>query len=336
MNRHLEIKRRLPAYCGGDLHPDELKLVEKHLAECPDCRAELGDLQTALRLLRSTPELEPPPWLTGRIMATVREQQAEKRSWLQRIFFPLHIKLPLEAIALLMVCVSGYYLTRTVETELQQDAGQQFQGVPAQAPARLETGQPPAASKKQADVPVRTMPKSVPQQVDLPVEMPPEHKTAPLPPPYAPAPPVDRDRSAGKLEVMKALPPAEAVHPAQETFSERRAKSTRRLEPSPDAAVPSAADRAAGAPAGLSVPPAMIRLSINGPAASPATVREAVLSSGGMVTEGPDSRGNRLKIHLPAARLNELLERLARLGRISERPAAPSPGNQLLEMTIQW
>ena len=64
MNNHAEIQMRLPAYCGGDLEPAELRLVEDHLAECPACRAELADLQTALRLVRSTPEIEPPPWMT--------------------------------------------------------------------------------------------------------------------------------------------------------------------------------------------------------------------------------------------------------------------------------
>jgi len=80
----------------------------------------------------------------------------------------------------------------------------------------------------------------------------------------------------------------------------------------------------------------MIRLHMADPLAAPVTIREAVRRSGGMVTDGQEPRGSRLKIQLPAARLDELLVQLERLGRISERPAAPSRGNEMLEMTIQW
>ena len=125
MNNHDDIRKQLSAYCGGDLEPAERMRVEEHLAECASCQAELADLQTALRLIRTTPESEPPAWLATRIMARVREQQREKRSWLQRIFFPLHVKLPIEVAALLLVCVSGYYLARNVETELKQPASRQ-------------------------------------------------------------------------------------------------------------------------------------------------------------------------------------------------------------------
>ena len=69
MNSHAGIQRLLPAYCDGDLEPTERKLVEQHLAACPSCRAELANLQTALRLIRSTPEVDPPPWVAARIMA---------------------------------------------------------------------------------------------------------------------------------------------------------------------------------------------------------------------------------------------------------------------------
>jgi hypothetical protein len=332
MNSHLAIQKRLAAYCGGDLDPAEREQVELHLADCPDCRAGQADLQTALRLLRSTPEVEPPPWLTGRVMANIREQQALKRSWLQRLFLPLHIKLPLEVIALLTICVSGYYLTRTVETELNQPPGRQLLELPPPSPARDETGQVPAAEKKQADSPVR----GIPEKKDLPGVMPPQAQFPPAPPVYAPAPPLVPERSAGKAETLKSLPSAESFDRVQEASPERRAKSSRRLEQAGDAPAPAAADRVTAAPAGLALPQVLVRLSVTDPAAAPALVREAVLRSGGTVVNEQDAPGQRLRIHLPAARQHELLERLERLGRISERPA-PSYGSAgSVDMTILW
>jgi anti-sigma factor RsiW len=132
MNSHDGIQKLLSAYCGNDLSAGDRGMVEEHLKECPSCRAELTDLQITTRLIRTTPEVEPPPWMTARIMAHVREEKVSRRSWLKNLFFPLHIKIPLEAVALLVVCVSGYYMSRTVETELQ--APRVIQDAPPAAP----------------------------------------------------------------------------------------------------------------------------------------------------------------------------------------------------------
>jgi hypothetical protein len=349
MNNHTEIQMRLPAYCGGDLEPAELRLVEDHLAECPACRAELADLQTALRLVRSTPEIEPPPWMTARIMARIREQQAVKKSWLQRIFFPLHIKLPLEAIALLMVCISGYYLTRTVETNLEQARQQQFQEIPAQhtptaAPSttqpapRADKAEQPSALQPQTLVPPAAAPQGATRREGLPAQTPAHTPItpAPAPAPYAPAPPLFRDQQESKAETMKAAPAAETSNRALEAAPEMRSKSRRSLELQGDSAAPAAAGRSAGAPAGPALPQAVVRIDLDDPQAAQAMVREAVVRCGGTVVEEPVPSGQRLKARIPAGRQRELLERLERLGRISERPATPPAGAQLLEITIHW
>jgi len=347
MNSHADMQRRLAAYCGGDLEPAERQLVEQHLAACPACRAELVDLQTALRLIRSTPEVDPPPWLTVRVMARIREQQAGKRSWLQRMFFPLHIKLPLEAIALLMVCVSGYYLSRSVETGLNLTARRQLQEMPAQQvpvttpptsqlPAGGNKSEQPAAAEPQTAVQPAAAPKPAPRQEGLPDQTPPHIPTAPAPVPYAPAPPAFRDQQGGKAESMKVTPAAESSNRSLERAPEGKSNGSRSDERQRDAAAPAPAGRAAGAPSTLSLPQAMVRLNVDDPSAAPALIREALLRSGGTITEEPGTPGRRLKARIPAARQDELLQRLERLGRIVERPATTPPGAQLLELTIRW
>jgi hypothetical protein len=347
MKSHAEIQERLSAYCGGDLEPAEQQLVEEHLAECPDCRAELVDLQISLRLIRSTPEVDPPPWLTTRIMARIKGQQAGKRSWLQRMFFPLHIKLPLEAIALLMVCVSGYYLSRTVETNLEQTARRKLQEPPAQQapipsphpaqqPAGMDKTDLRTAGQPQTAVPPASAPQPDPRTEALPAKTGPAIPPAPAPGPYAPAPPAYRDRYGGSPESMKAAPAAEFYNRAREAAPETKQKSGRSLERQRDAAAPAAAGRAAGAPAGPALPQAMIRLNVDDPAAAPALIREALLRSGGTVDDERELPGRRFKAHIPAARIQELFERLERMGRITEHPALTPGGSQLLEITIQW
>jgi hypothetical protein len=75
---------------------------------------------------------------------------------------------------------------------------------------------------------------------------------------------------------------------------------------------------------------------VDAPQAAPALIREALLRSGGTIVEEPGPSLQRLKARIAAARLNELLQRLERLGRITERPATPPAGTQLLELTVQW
>jgi cytoskeletal protein RodZ len=342
MSSHGDILRRLSAYCGGDLEPAERQLVELHLAECPTCRAELADLQTTLHLVRTTPEIDPPPWMTTRIMALIREQQTEKKSWLQRFFFPLHLKLPLEAIALLVVCVSGYYLTRTVETNLEQTRQQQLQETPAQsapAPAsspvqrsdgndaRKRTGE----SSVKKDTTHTVAPESAPQP-----EYSPEPTVPVAPPAYAPPPPAFRDQQSGKSELMKAAPAAESYDRALEAAPEKKMKSSRSAERQADTTAPAAAGRTAGAPTGMALSQAVVRLNVNDPAAAVALIREAVRRSGGEIINEREVTGRHLTARLPAARQKELLDRLERLGRITERPGPAPASAQSLELTIQW
>lgn len=343
MNSHAEIQRLLPAYCGGDLEPAERKLVEQHLAACPSCRAELANLQTALRLIRSTPEVDPPPWMAARIMARIREQQTEKQSWLRRMFFPLHIKLPLEVMALLVVCVGGFYLSRTVETNLEQAARQQLQEPPAQqapSPAQLaargEKTKPTAAKQPRSTAPPSAIPQPAPRGEGTPFGTAPPTPATPAPAPYAPAPPAYRDQQGDKAEPMKASPAGEPYNRALEQAPEVKSKSSRSVERRVDAATPAPAGRAAGVPAPPALPQSTVRLSVDDTSAAPAMIREAVLRSGGDILEEHEMRGQRLKVRIPAARQNELLQRLERLGRITERPVTPPPGTQLLELTVQW
>jgi len=188
----------------------------------------------------------------------------------------------------------------------------------------------------QTTLPTAAAPKPAPRQESLPAQTSPLTPAAPAPAPYAPAPPAYKFQYGSKAESMKAAPAAESYNRAEEAAEEMKKKSGRRLERQRDAAAPAAAGRAAGAPAGLVLPQALVRLSMDDQTAAPAMIREALLRSGGEIVDELDPHGQGLKSRLPAARQNELLERLARLGRIVERPATPPSGAQLLEITVRW
>ncbi|MEZ4769466.1 MAG: anti-sigma factor [Caldilineales bacterium] len=65
-----EIHELIPAYCLGATDPDETRLVEAHLAECPLAVAEAAEYQALSEtLLFSAPAIEPPASLAASILA---------------------------------------------------------------------------------------------------------------------------------------------------------------------------------------------------------------------------------------------------------------------------
>ncbi len=340
MNEHKEIQKLLSAYAGGDLGPDRSRGVESHLAECPDCRAELDDLRALMGLLRSVPEVEPPPWMTTRVIAILKGQQAEKRSWLRHIFYPLHIKLPIEVMALLVVCVSGYYLSRNVESELKQQVAQQDSDIPATRPQPMlvapESGrrEAPAASVPRPTAPLPIIPKGI----NRPDSM--QSQTVPPASPAAvSAPPAERGESAAPatgVGIDSSKREEAFVRPLEDVREMKKsAKSQAKDEAESLSSAPAASS--ALAPAAAVVPRLKIRLVISAPESASKELRQAIVSSGGTVRQAEAKPSSRRQIaaSIPIQRLTELLGRLERLGRIAERPAVTGSSG-VIELIVEW
>ena len=114
-----DIREKLSAYLEGVSSSEEKGLVEKHLLSCPQCRTALADQKRAGELLKDLEEIEPPAWLTPKIMARVKAEEEPKRNLLHKLFFPLHIKIPLEALATVFIAVVAVYVFRAVEPEMK-------------------------------------------------------------------------------------------------------------------------------------------------------------------------------------------------------------------------
>ena len=81
MKSHDDIRGMLPALAGDDLSETDRARVERHVADCAACRSELAALRAVVQAVRTTPEVDSPPWLAARIMARVREEGAPRRRW---------------------------------------------------------------------------------------------------------------------------------------------------------------------------------------------------------------------------------------------------------------
>jgi len=122
-----DIENSLPLYLDNLLSEADKRAVEEHLKSCPHCAKVLAQLQKAGKLVDGLGEVEPPSWFKQKIMAKVREE-AEQKSFAQKWFYPLRIKIPIQVFATIFIAVLAVYIYRA--------GNEQFKEVlPPQAPA---------------------------------------------------------------------------------------------------------------------------------------------------------------------------------------------------------
>jgi hypothetical protein len=114
-----DIREKLSAYIEGVVSPEEKPLIDEHLKVCERCSESLADLKKALELVRNLEEVEPPPWMTQKVMARLRSETELRRGILQRLFYPLYIKLPIEALAVIFVALMSVHVYRTMQPEMK-------------------------------------------------------------------------------------------------------------------------------------------------------------------------------------------------------------------------
>jgi hypothetical protein len=114
------IQEQLSAYLEDALSPAEKGIIDDHLGSCPKCRKSLADLEMTIGSIKGLDEIIPPPWLTQKVMTRVKaEAEYKKRSLLQKLFYPLHIKLPIEAVSIFLVAITALYVFKSMEPELK-------------------------------------------------------------------------------------------------------------------------------------------------------------------------------------------------------------------------
>jgi hypothetical protein len=112
---HDYIRHRLSEYIDGSITAQEKTELEEHLRTCAACSDALRELQKTIEHIKTIEEIEPPAWMTQKIMATVRAAAEEKKSLFQRLFYPLKVKLPIQAIAVLFLAVTGFYIYQNIQ-----------------------------------------------------------------------------------------------------------------------------------------------------------------------------------------------------------------------------
>jgi hypothetical protein len=133
---HNDIRHMLSEYIDDAVSPGDRAAIEEHLKTCEKCTNALKELRQTVAVIRSVEEIDPPAWMTQKIMAKVRTEAGSK-SWFQRLFFPLAVKLPLEAIGALFIAVTAVFIYQNMQPSAKMKAPTQqaVEQAPAQEPA---------------------------------------------------------------------------------------------------------------------------------------------------------------------------------------------------------
>ncbi len=242
--KHNDIRHRLSEYIDGSVAAEEKAEIEAHLKTCTQCSDALSELQKTIEHIKTVDEIEPPSWMTQKIMAKVRAEVGEKKSLFQKLFYPLAVKIPIQAIAVLFLAVTGFYIyqniqpaERTSEAPNQEVAAKKPVPPTGTAQDKLAKADRPAVRSEQ--VPQTPAYKSLDMKQEY--EKPPLPKlqgqaTAPAAAPAAPVMPAEQPMPAKKnvASLKAAAPQAGAGAPAamsgQATgiapHAEKKSKST--------------------------------------------------------------------------------------------------------------
>jgi hypothetical protein len=117
--KHNNIRHMLSEYLDGSVSDQEKVEVEAHLKTCAECENALSELRKTIEQIKSIEEIDPPAWMTQKIMARVRTEAPEKKGLFQRLFFPLSIKLPIQAVAVAFLTITVLYVYRDSQPTLK-------------------------------------------------------------------------------------------------------------------------------------------------------------------------------------------------------------------------
>lgn len=153
-----EAREAFSALYDGALTGAPLVTLDRHLEGCPACRAEWTAFRRAIEAVKELGSAEPSSGFASRVV-----QQVEAPPWWRRaaqaIFFPLHVKVPIQAVALVLVAFTAVVVFQR-SPELKREAQVAVApptsvarpaGAPTAPPAAEKAAEPARSAKPPAD-----------------------------------------------------------------------------------------------------------------------------------------------------------------------------------------
>ena len=328
---HATIKKNLSAYLDGAVTPEERALMEEHLEGCTECRSELRELAETVAHLRDLGEVEPPPWLTVKVMARVREEAGRERGFFRRLFFSSGWKLPVEAAALALLTVTGFLVYRAVSPEVGPV-------VPVIRESRQESAEqaPPTAlpRKPAGDAGFGKVPSGTPRVSPEAGRGAGQAKpgTEPSPPPVgekaAPVPAAPSVESPRRM-LEKMEEPSKGYR--GDVWYEREQEQAIR----PEKAAPSTEGRA------KSLAPAAgggkrLQIVVDDLDAAVRDIKAAARRSGGNAVRGEPGDGEgTLVVHVERKHLRQFLDLLGGIGEVREQAQLPNGDETVVDVVLE-
>jgi anti-sigma factor RsiW len=333
---HNDIRHKLSEYIDGSMTGQEKTEIEAHLKTCQQCGDALRELQKTVEHIKSIDEVEPPAWMTQKIMAKVRAETEEKKSLFQRFFFPLSVKLPIQAVAALFLTVTAFYIYRNIQPV----------PAPSEAPVQeftVRSEAPPApALRDEREEPKITRDASIPAKK---VPQAPEYKALDMKQEYEkPAPPVALGRAAGSgPAAAKPFAAPEPSRDGKENRSDVISQESRgsakkqeapapamglglraRGEPQMESATSASKAKAAMAEGGGAENAVDLAIKVKEFDAAQKEIEKAVTSSGGrIVRTAPSADKSAITASIKSDRFSELLSKLRTIGDVKEKTPTP-------------
>ncbi len=181
----------LSGYLDGDLPEAEREGIAEHLRRCPRCAEEERALGETLSLLRNLPAEKAPAGLLEGVRLRIGQEKEPVPLW-KKLFLPAHVKIPLEAAAVVLIFLLAYQIQKEIPGTKPPAAPRTSveSGKPAAGPEdraiRQKAGAPPERPADAVERKVKEQEASVSPGGKTAAETK-EEGTVPAPPPGKPA-----------------------------------------------------------------------------------------------------------------------------------------------------
>jgi Predicted integral membrane protein (DUF2275)/Putative zinc-finger len=105
-----ETREKMSEYIENFLSSDDKKRVGEHLRSCGGCKKSLSDLEKTIEYAKNLDQIDPPLWLANKIMVGLREDPKQRRTFINKLFTPFYIRIPVQAIVVVFIASISIYI----------------------------------------------------------------------------------------------------------------------------------------------------------------------------------------------------------------------------------
>lgn len=337
---HNSIRHKLSEYIDGTISADEKAEIETHLAACEKCSDALRELQKTVEHVKTIEEVEPPAWMTQKIMARVRVEAEQQRSIYQKLYSAFVVKLPVKAVAVVFLAAIAFFMYRDIRPQKLSEA-------PMPQLAVKKEAAPSVIAKSEQNRAADSLLRSN-QLAQKPgyraLDMKPEYGT--------PAPPVLKDKAVAsapaEAKPFAAPEPARKATGGQSNILSQKSRAAVEKEETSAPGMgfmaereqrPESMARAAKAKAALpeesGAYAAEIAMNVKDPDAAQKEVEKAIAALGGKIirTAQPADKGQ-IIVSITTDKFADFLSKLRTIGDVKESVPAPAGSEGYLTVRI--